>query len=139
MNSKSIEWNRGVELDLDGELTKNQLLASSVEDLSLTTIWAHLRSDRRPKSSALGVATVVCLVLLVLLAVAQVVHTHPVESNADHCPLCIAMHSVVPLAVMVVVVVLVRFGTVAPVLLEIRAIIRYWYPTLFTRPPPAGC
>jgi hypothetical protein len=64
---------------------------------------------------------------------------HPVESDADHCPLCIAMHSVVPLAVMVVVVVLVRFGTAAPVLLETHTIIRYWHPTLFTRPPPPGC
>jgi hypothetical protein len=105
----------------------------------LTAIQAHLRRHRRPESRTLGVATAVCLVLLVLLAVAQVVHTHPVESNADHCPLCIAMHSIVSLAVMVVVVVLVRFGTAAPVLLETRAIIRYWYPTLFTRPPPAGC
>jgi len=105
----------------------------------LTAIRADVRRDRRPKSSTLGVATVVCLFLLVLLAVAQVVHTHPVDSNGDHCPLCIAMHSVVPLAVMVVVVVLVRFGAAPPVLLEVRAIIRYWYPTLFTRPPPAGC
>jgi hypothetical protein len=105
----------------------------------LTAIQAHSRRRHRPKSSTLGVAAVVCLVLLVLLAVAQVVHSHSVESNADHCPLCIAMHSVVPLAIMVVVVVLVRFGTAAPVLREIPAIIRYWHPTLFTRPPPVGC
>ena len=105
----------------------------------MTAIRAHLRRHRRPKPSTLGTAAVVCLALLVLLAVAQVVHTHPVDSNGDDCPLCIAMHSVVPLAVMVVVVVLVRFGTAAPVLLEIRTIIRYWYPTLFSRPPPAGC
>ena len=109
------------------------------EDVSLTAIRAHLRRPCRPESSTLGAAAVVCLVLLVLLAVAQVVHTHSVESSADQCPLCIAMHSVVPLAIMVVVVVLVRFGTAAPVLLEIRAIIRYWYSTLFIRPPPAGC
>lgn len=81
----------------------------------------------------------VCLVLLALLAVAQVTHVHPVVSDADHCQLCIAMHSVVPLAIMVVVVVLIRFGTAAPVLLEMPAIIRHWYPTLFTRPPPVGC
>jgi hypothetical protein len=105
----------------------------------LTAIRAHLRRDRRPESSILGVATAVCLILLVLLAAAQVVHTHPVESNVDHCPLCIAMHSVVPLVVLVSAVVLVRFGTAAPVLLEIRAIIRFWYRILFTRPPPAGC
>jgi hypothetical protein len=109
------------------------------EDFSLTGVRAHLRSDRRPKSSTLRVATVVCLVLLALLAVAQVVHTHPVQSDADQCPLCIATHSVVPLVVMVVAVVLVRIGTAAPVPHEVSKNVRYWFPTLFTRPPPAGC
>jgi hypothetical protein len=52
-------------------------------------------------------------VLLALLAVAQVVHAHPVQSDADHCPLCIAMHSVVPIVVMVAALVLVRIETVA--------------------------
>jgi hypothetical protein len=82
---------------------------------------------------------VVCLVLLVLLAVAQVVHTHSVESDADHCPLCIAMHSVVPIVALAAAAVLVRIGTAAPVPLEVHTIIRYWHPTFFTRPPPADC
>ena len=105
----------------------------------MTPIRAHLRRDRGSKSSTLEVVAVVCLVLLVVLAAAQVVHTHPIASNGDHCPLCIAMHSAVPLLVLEAAVVLVRFGTAAPVLLEIRAIIRHWYPSLFTRPPPTGC
>jgi hypothetical protein len=109
------------------------------EDVLLTAIRAQLRRDRRSKSSALGAATVVCMVLLVLLAVAQVVHTHPVESDADHCPLCIAMHSVVPIVALVAAAVLVRIDAAAPVPLEIHTIVRYWHPTLFTRPPPAGC
>jgi hypothetical protein len=82
---------------------------------------------------------VVCLVLLAFLAVIQVTHVHASDSDADHCTLCIAMHSVVPLVIMLVSVVLVRIGTPAPALLEVRAIARYWYPTLFIRPPPAGC
>jgi p-aminobenzoyl-glutamate transporter AbgT len=108
------------------------------EDASLTALRAHLQSDRRPKPNTLGLAAIVCLILLVLLAVAQVTHVHPVGSDADHCPLCVAMHSVVPFVVMVAAVVLVRIGTATPVMRETRTIIRYWHPTLFNRPPPAG-
>jgi hypothetical protein len=81
----------------------------------------------------------VCLVLLALLAVIQVTHVHAFDSDANHCTLCVVMHSVVPLVVMLVTVILVRIGNPAPVFLEVRAITRYWQPTLFTRPPPAGC
>jgi hypothetical protein len=109
------------------------------EDASLTEIRAHSRSDRRPMPNTLGLAAVVCLILLVLLAVSQVTHVHPVGSAADHCPLCAAMHSVVPFVVMVAGVVLVRIGTATPVMRETRTIIRYWHPTLFNRPPPADC
>jgi hypothetical protein len=109
------------------------------EDVSLTGLRAHLRSDWRPRPRTLAVLTAVCLVLLALLAVAQVVHAHPVQSDADHCPLCIAMHSVVPFVVMVAALVLVRIETVAPLPLAVNKIILYWYPTLFTRPPPTSC
>lgn len=113
-------------------------MVRSDEDLSLTTFHAHLRNDRRLKPSALKMVAVVGLVLLALLAVAQITHVHAVGSDADHCPLCISMHSVVPFLVMIVAVLLVRIETAALVLLEIRAIVRYWHPILFTRPPPAG-
>jgi hypothetical protein len=98
----------------------------------------HSTSDRRPKPTALMVATVVCLVLVALLAVIQVTHVHAADNDADHCPLCVAMHSIVPFVIMVAAVALIRMGPAAPVLLETRAIIRYWHPTLFNRPPPAS-
>ncbi len=85
------------------------------------------------------VAAVVCLVLLLLLAVAQVMHVHASASDADHCTLCVAMQSVVPIVIMLIAVVLVRIETVAPVFFEIRAVTRYWHSTLFTRPPPISC
>jgi len=81
---------------------------------------------------------VLCLALVVLLAVTQVAHAHASDSDADHCPLCIAMHSVVPLVMALVAILLVRVGTATPVLLEVRRIVRYWHPTLFTRPPPTA-
>jgi len=81
------------------------------------------------------VATVVCLVLLALLAVVQVAHVHPTDGNSDHCPLCIVMHAVAPVATTAAVILLVQVGTPASAF-ETRAIIRTWHPTLFTRPPP---
>lgn len=100
---------------------------------------AGLRSGSHSKQSALKVATVVCLVLLALLAVAQVMHGHASAGDADHCTLCVAMHSVVPVVIMLITVLLVRIEVLTPGLFEGRAITRYWHPTLFIRPPPADC
>ncbi len=79
-----------------------------------------------------------CVVLLALLAVVQVAHIHSLDSDADHCPLCIVMHTAAPVAVTAAVVVLVQIQSSAPVF-EPRTIVRHWHPKLFTRPPPAGC
>jgi hypothetical protein len=81
---------------------------------------------------------VVCLVLLALLTVVQVAHVHPVDSDADHCPLCIVMHTAAPVAVTAAAVVLVEIETRAPVF-EAQTITRHWHPKLFTRPPPSDC
>ena len=99
---------------------------------------AQFGRNRHPGRTYLGVATVLCLVLLALLAVVQVAHVHPIGTDAEHCPLCIVIHSVVPLLVMVTALLLVKIGTAAPVPLEVRTVVRYWHPTLFTRPPPAS-
>jgi hypothetical protein len=103
----------------------------------LTGLQTFLSGRRRTKPGALSLAAAVCLVLLTLLAVAQVAHVHPVDTDADHCPLCIAMHSAAPVAVAAAVVVLVEFERTAPVY-ETLTISRYWHPQLFTRPPPDG-
>jgi hypothetical protein len=80
----------------------------------------------------------VCLVLLALFAVVQVAHVHQADSDADHCPLCIVMHSAAPVAVAAAVVVLVEIETQTQVF-EPRPIIRHWHSKLFTRPPPFSC
>jgi hypothetical protein len=79
---------------------------------------------------------VVCLVLLALLTFVQVAHVHPNEAAADHCPLCIVLHSVVPVVVAAVIVVLIRVGFSAPVLVMPEAVQPSWHPSLFIRPPP---
>jgi hypothetical protein len=79
-----------------------------------------------------------CLVLLALLSVAQVAHLHQNETDADHCTLCIIMHTVVPSTVAVMVIVLVRLGAFTPAA-EPVLVFHKRQTTLFIRPPPAGC
>jgi hypothetical protein len=104
----------------------------------LTGFTTDFRGKRRAKRSALPLVTVLCLVLLALLTVVQVAHMHPLESDADHCPLCIAMHTAAPVAVVAAVVVLVQIEISAPVF-EPRTAVRHWRPKFITRPPPVGC
>jgi hypothetical protein len=100
----------------------------------LSTNWGN---KRRAGFNALPLVTFVCLILLALLAVTQVTHLHASESDADHCPICIMMHSAAPVAVAAIVVVMVQVGVLtAPV--EERAAVRHWSPKLYTRPPPSG-
>jgi hypothetical protein len=103
----------------------------------LTALQTHLSGNRRAKHGALPVVTVVCLVLLALLTVVQVAHVHPVDTDSDHCPLCVVMHTAAPVAVTTAVVLLVQVENPAPIF-EAHTVTRYWHPQLFTRPPPAG-
>jgi hypothetical protein len=75
---------------------------------------------------------------LALLTVVQVAHIHALDTDADHCQLCIAMHSAAPVAIIAALVVLIRIGRPEP-LVEARSVVRHWHPKLYTRPPPAGC
>jgi hypothetical protein len=99
---------------------------------------SNFRARRYAKPFALPVVTVVCLILLALLTVVQVAHVHAVDTDADHCPLCILLHTAAPVAIAATVVVLVQIETRTPDF-EARPVTRYWHPQLFTRPPPAGC
>ena len=104
----------------------------------LTGLQPDYRGSSRRKPSAFGAAALLCLALLAMLALVQVTHTHALESDPDHCSLCIAMHSAAPVAMIAAAVVLVRIGRPAP-LVEARAVVRHWHPKLYTRPPPVGC
>lgn len=101
-------------------------------------LHSNSRINGRREPRAFGAAALLCLILLMLLTVAQVAHTHALDSDADRCTLCIAMHSAAPVAVAAAAIILIRLGTAAP-LAEERVAIRYWRPKLYTRPPPAGC
>lgn len=92
----------------------------------------------RSRPGASRAAALVCLILLILLATVQVVHVHSVETDADHCPLCIVMHSAAPVILAVLLVVLVRIGVHTPVIEVRAATLPCWHPSLFIRPPPIG-
>ncbi|SPE28570.1 exported hypothetical protein [Candidatus Sulfotelmatomonas gaucii] len=79
-----------------------------------------------------------CLVLLALLAVGQVAHLHASQSDADHCQLCIVLHTLAPVAVAGAEVALVRFGAPAPQTDPI-VVARQRQFRLFIRPPPVSC
>ena len=98
---------------------------------------AQFRGDGRSKLRALPAVTVVCLALLALLTVVQVAHMHALDTDADHCQLCIVMHTAAPVAVAAAVIVLVAVGTQVPVVEEL-VVVRHRHPKLFTRPPPAS-
>lgn len=102
----------------------------------MTANWEHLRRNRRLRFSQLRLAFGMCLVLLVLVAMAHAAIGHPVLGDADHCPLCAVMHSLVPIELLAVAEVVVLLQGPAPELMEERAVVRYWHPTLLTRPPP---
>jgi hypothetical protein len=92
------------------------------------------RDAFRIKPSALA-GMLLCLALLTLLTVVQVAHVHSVDTDADHCPLCIVLHTAAPVAAAAAMILLVQVKTAAPIF-EMRAVTRHWHPQLFTRPPP---
>jgi len=105
---------------------------------SLTGLQPDYRGSRLRKPRAFGATALLCLVLLALLTVVQVAHVHALDADADHCQLCIAMHSAAPVVIIAVLIVLIRIGRPEP-LVEARSVVRHWHPKLYTRPPPAGC
>lgn len=90
------------------------------------------------RARAVRVVTVLCLVLLALFTVAQVAHIHSNETAADHCPLCISMHSAAPVDAAAAAPVIVQVGVSAPPV-ETQIPVRHRYSKLFIRPPPQGC
>ena len=79
---------------------------------------------------------IVCLALLALLTFIQVAHVHSVNTDADHCPICVVLHTAAPLAVAAAIIVLVQMQAFAPQI-EVRLIRSQGRRQLFIRPPPS--
>lgn len=81
---------------------------------------------------------VLCLALLAMLSFAQATHLHTSQIDADHCQLCIVMHTLVPAAALADAIVLVQLGPSAPLAAPV-AVSHKSQVRLFIRPPPASC
>jgi hypothetical protein len=80
-------------------------------------------------------SSLLCLLLLTLVTFVQVGHVHPANTDADHCPICVVMHSAAPVAAVAAVIVFARSSS--PVLVPVEhVVVRRWHYTLFNRPPP---
>ena len=84
---------------------------------------------------ALRATMFVCLFLLALVTIVQVAHVHPALTDADHCPICVVMHSAAPVAAVAPAIVFTGGSAPVPVPV-VPTVVRYWHCTLFNRPPP---
>ena len=107
-------------------------------------LMKNIRGDRRNESSArnpsvaraTSISSLICLLLLFLVTFVQVVHVHPAAADADHCPICVVMHSAAPVAVVAAAIVFVRSVSSVPVPV-LHSVVRPWHCSLFNRPPPS--
>ena len=101
----------------------------------MTRLHTWMPSSRRTRPTAY-VAVIVCLALLALLTFIQVAHVHSVNTDADHCPICVVLHTAAPLAVAAAIIVLVAMKAFVPQF-EVRPVRTQWQRQLFIRPPPS--
>jgi TRAP-type C4-dicarboxylate transport system permease small subunit len=94
-----------------------------------------LYSSKRVRPTAY-VVVLVCLALLALLTFIQVAHVHTVNTDADHCPICVVLHTAAPLALAAAIIVLVEVGAFLAQI-EVRPIRSQSQRQLFIRPPPS--
>jgi hypothetical protein len=101
-------------------------------------LQAKQNGSGRSRYHSWAVTALVCVVLVAFLAVMQVPHLHATQNDADHCPLCVVMHSTAPAPVAVAAVVLVAVGAPAPQA-EPNVVHPERQSRIVIRPPPAGC
>ena len=104
----------------------------------MTGLKTILRGKRGAWPGFLPSVAMLCLVLLAMLAVAQATHLHSNDTDADHCQLCIVMHTVVPVAAAAAVIIIVQLGASTPQA-EPIVVARQRQIRLFIRPPPVSC
>ena len=97
------------------------------------TIRSQMLDERRPWAAR--ATTILCLMLLALVTFVQVTHVHPAATDADHCQICVAMHSAAPVAAVAAVIVATSGSTTVTVPV-LHTVARPWHCTLFNRPPP---
>jgi len=105
-------------------------------EMELRGFTRAIRSAMRGKSKALPVIAILCVFILGLLTAVQVAHFHSSQTLADHCPLCVSIHSAAPIAAAAAAaILLIQIGRSTPVM-ETRPVVRRRNARLYTRPPP---
>lgn len=102
----------------------------------MTELPTWMRSDRNARPRAFAFVVLLCVALLALLAVIQVAHIHSISTDADHCPLCIALHTAAPVAATAAAVGLIHIECVATIK-AVRPAATICDEQLFIRPPPS--
>ncbi len=99
----------------------------------------------QPHSLWTRLLAVFCLVLVAAVGTAQAVHIHGAvlpendasqPSGPEHCPLCVTLHSALPVTLRVDPTPMRAIGYKAPVEAE-DAADSHWHYAMFSRPPPA--
>jgi len=104
-------------------------------------------SGTQPKPLSLRFIAVLCVLVVCLMSTAQMCHTHPEQSPLkqnsrqgalpdDHCPICTAMHSALPVALHVAPEPILKTHTLDTVAADAERIFR-WRFEMASRPPPA--
>jgi hypothetical protein len=96
----------------------------------------------------LRLIAIACVLVVCVMSIVQVCHTHPEFSLSkqnshnngpvpeDHCPLCVAMHSALPVALHITPEPMLYIQTLDSVAADAERIFR-WRFELASRPPPA--
>ena len=105
------------------------------------------QSDRQ-RPMWLRLIAIVCVLVVCVMSTAQVCHTHAefslLKQNSrnngpapdDHCPLCVAMHSALPVALHVAPEPMLQIQALDSVATDAERIFR-WRFEMASRPPPA--
>jgi hypothetical protein len=104
----------------------------------LSKFESEFRRTRLATPGFLPVVAVLCLLLLALVAFAQVAHTHSNPSDSDHCAVCVVLHTVVPAALAFAAIILIPLGRSNQILKPAAIAHRRRTSSFFIRPPPAG-
>ncbi len=81
--------------------------------------------------------SIVCLLLLTWMAFIQVTHVHPVASDTGHCPICVAMHSALPVALHVTPEPMAQLQRLDSADVDAGRVFQ-WSLEMASRPPPVG-
>ena len=104
------------------------------------------RDERRP--IWLRFVAILCILVVCVMSTAQVCHTHSdlsllkrgpaknVPAPEDHCPLCVAMHSALPVSLHIAPEPMLQIHALDSVAADAERIFR-WRFELASRPPPA--